>query len=310
MNIIPRVAQSPDTPVLILGETGSGKELIASAIHYRSPNFKGPFVTVNCAAIPEELIESELFGYEKCAFSGASSDGKKGLIESAAGGTLFLDEIGDLSKDAQAKLLRFLENGEFYKVGGTTPQNVQTRLVSATNCPLEDMLADGRFRRDLYFRIGVVNIRIPSLKERENDILPLAQYFLNQFNHKFGRQITGISSEAKKRMKNYEWPGNVRELRNWIEHAVLIGKGPLLELDNLPRNLELPVPSTPDLIHNYNEVDIPSQGMDINAMLDAIKKLYLEKALQLTAGNETRAARLVGLNQHTFRYNCKRLNIK
>ncbi|MBE9569362.1 MAG: sigma-54-dependent Fis family transcriptional regulator, partial [Proteobacteria bacterium] len=178
MEFVGMVAKSPDTPILILGETGTGKELIASAIHFRSPNFKGPLMTVNCAAIPKDLVESELFGYEKGAFSGASASGKKGLVEDAANGTLFLDEVGDLSLEAQAKLLRFLEEGEFYRIGGTKKLQVQTRVVSATNKDLDSMIEKGLFRNDLYFRLGVIKVQIPSLNERPDDILPLAKHFL------------------------------------------------------------------------------------------------------------------------------------
>ncbi|MCF8131018.1 MAG: sigma-54 dependent transcriptional regulator, partial [Deltaproteobacteria bacterium] len=181
MEFIGMVAKSPDTPVLILGETGTGKELLASAIHYRSPNFKGPLMTVNCAAIPKDLIESELFGYEKGAFSGASATGKKGLIEEAANGTLFLDEVGDLSLEAQAKFLRFLEEGEFYKVGGTKKRQIQTRVVSATNKDLDHMMTKDRFRKDLYFRLSVIKVQVPSLNERRDDILPIAMHFLYEF---------------------------------------------------------------------------------------------------------------------------------
>ncbi|MBN1226168.1 MAG: sigma-54-dependent Fis family transcriptional regulator, partial [Deltaproteobacteria bacterium] len=171
MEFIKIVAKSPDTPILILGETGTGKELIASAIHYRSPNFKGPLVSVNCAAIPKDLIESELFGYEQGAFSGAKAMGKKGLLENAEQGTLFLDEVGDLSQEAQAKLLRFLEEGEFYRIGGTEKIKVRTRVVSATNKDIKAMIAKNSFRKDLFFRLGVIKVKIPSLNERPEDIL-------------------------------------------------------------------------------------------------------------------------------------------
>jgi two-component system response regulator AtoC len=204
MDFIEDVAKSPDTPVLLIGETGTGKELIASSIHYHSPNYQGLLTTVNCAAIPTDLIESELFGYEKGAFSGAQSSGKKGLIEEAAGGTLFLDEVGDLSLEAQAKLLRFLEQGEFYRVGGTKKHHIQTRVVSATNKNIEEMIKDNRFRNDLYFRLGVIRVEIPSLNERREDIIPLAKHFLFAFNTKFNknpfRVIIGnrkISSDAR-----------------------------------------------------------------------------------------------------------------
>ena len=205
------VAKSPDTPILIIGETGTGKELLASAIHYKSPNFEGPFMTVNCAAIPKDLIESELFGYEKGAFSGASPSGKKGLIEESANGTLFLDEVGDLSLDAQAKLLRFLELGEFYRLGGTKKFNIRTRVVSATNKDLDDQIEKGLFRKDLFFRLGVIKVKVPSLNERREDIIPLANHFLLGFSKKFGKKFTGISSKAKSALMTYKWTGHVRE---------------------------------------------------------------------------------------------------
>jgi len=210
MAFIDMVAKSPDTPVLILGETGTGKELIAKAIHYRSPNFKGPLMTVNCAAIPKDLIESELFGYEKGAFSGASATGKKGLIEESASGTLFLDEVGDLSPEAQSKLLRFLEEGEFYRIGGTKKVQIETRVVSATNKDLENMIEKELFRKDLYFRLGVIRVEVPSLNERPEDIIPIAKHFLLAFSRKFDKTFTGISPEAESALMAYRWTGNVR----------------------------------------------------------------------------------------------------
>ena len=221
MEFIQLVARSPDTPVLICGETGTGKELIASAIHYKSPNFKGPFVTLNCAAIPRELLESELFGYERGAFSGARDTGKRGLVEQAAGGTLFLDEVGDLSPEAQAKLLRFLEAGEYYRVGGTQKLRVATRVVSATNRDLEAMIEQGAFRKDLYYRLAVIRVDIPSLSNRPEDIVPIARYFLVQFSKKFGKTFTGIAPEAEQMLLRYAWKGNVRELRNVIELSLI-----------------------------------------------------------------------------------------
>ena len=210
MEYIEKVAKSPDTPILILGETGTGKELIANTIHYRSPNFAGPFVSVNCAAFPKDLIESELFGYEKGAFSGANAAGKKGLIEMADKGTLFLDEIGDLSVDAQAKLLRFLEHGEFYKVGGTVKKKVNTRIVSATNKNLEKLIEEDKYREDLYYRISVVKIQVPSLNERSEDLILFAEYFLALFNKKFKRDLQGISKKTLSLLEAYTWKGNVR----------------------------------------------------------------------------------------------------
>ena len=224
MEVIALAAKSPDTPILILGETGTGKELLARAIHYQSPNFKGHLTTLNCAAIPKDLIESELFGYEKGAFSGAKSTGKKGLIDDAAGGTLFLDEVGDLSLEAQAKLLRFLEQGEYYRIGGTKKLTLKTRVVSATNRDLENMIETGLFRKDLYFRLGVIKVQVPSLNERPQDILMIAKHFLYEFSRKFGKTFKGIAPEIEMVLKNHHWTGNVRELKNVMERGTLLGR--------------------------------------------------------------------------------------
>lgn len=306
MEFISRVAKSPDTPVLILGETGTGKELIASAIHYRSPNFRGPLISVNCSAIPNDLIESELFGYEKGAFSGASPTGKQGLIESAADGTLFMDEIGDLSQAAQAKLLRFLESGEFYKVGSTAAQQIQTRILSATNKNLTKMIKDEQFRKDLYYRLGVVKVRIPSLKERREDIMPLAQFFLERYCRKFNRGLAGFSSSAEAWMLHYSWPGNVRELKNRLERAVLVTSGNNIGAEDLKVENGLDAPHTLDA----DQVTIPEGGIDFNEILELTKRAYIEKALQMTHGNEAQAARLLNINHHTFRYHLKKLKLK
>lgn len=304
MEYITKIAHSPDTPVLIIGETGTGKELIAGAIHYRSPNFRGPFVTLNCAAIPSHLIESELFGYEKGAFSGAAPGGKRGLIEEAAGGTLLLDEVGDLSMEAQAKLLRFLENGEFYRVGGTKPLRVKTRVISATNRDITRMVAQETFRPDLYYRLGVVTVRLPSLNERPADILPLATHFLLEFAGKFRKSFTGIAPEAQRILLEQRWTGNVRQLKNVIERAVLLGQGPVLAARDLGLEgdaaecrpggpLDLPV--------------LTEAGVDLPRLETDVQRYYLETALTLAGGNEAQAARLLGLNHHTFRYRRRKI---
>ncbi|MEE4609162.1 MAG: sigma-54 dependent transcriptional regulator [Desulfobacteraceae bacterium] len=299
MAFVRRVAASPDTPVLILGETGTGKELVANAIHYQSPNFKGPFTAVNCAAIPTELIESELFGYEKGAFSGASQ-AKPGLIEAAAEGTLFLDEVGDLNAAAQAKLLRFLETGEFYRVGGTRRHTIRTRVVSATNQDLDGLMADGRFRQDLYFRLGVIRVAIPALNARPGDILPLARHFIEVFNQKFGKGIRGLSPEAVQALENHCWTGNVRQLRNVIERAVLLAENERIEAGDLDLG------SAPICVGN-GFAPLPPDGLDLPAALAAMERFYIEAALRRTGGNQSRAARLLGLNHHTFRYQRKKL---
>ena len=310
MEFIGMVAKSPDTPILIFGETGTGKELIASAIHYRSPNFRGNLITVNCAAIPKDLIESELFGYEKGAFTGARASGKKGLIEEAANGTLFLDEVGDLSLEAQAKLLRFLEEGEFYRIGGVEKLKVQTRVVSATNKDLTRMIENGLFRKDLYFRLGVVKVQVPSLNERPKDIIPLAKYFLVIFGRKFGKKFTGISSDAQTALMTHEWTGNVRELKNLIERGVLIGKGTQLTVQDL--GIERINGETPS-VHKVNQTGfspIPPEGMDLPSVQNAMERFYIQEALKLAGGNESKAAKILNINHHTFRYRRKKLKIK
>ena len=307
MELIGMVAKSPDTPVLIVGETGTGKELIAGAIHYRSPNFQGPLVTVNCAAIPKDLLESELFGYEKGAFSGASATGKKGLIEESAGGTLFLDEIGDLSRDAQAKLLRFLEEGDFYRLGGTRTVHVETRVVSATNKDIGAMIDQGLFRKDLYFRLGVIHIEVPSLNERKDDIIPLAEHFLLEFSQKFGKPLTGLTENARNALLNHSWVGNVRELKNCIERGVLTCRGDELRARDLGlEDITGPSASEP----GEKKAAFPPvgpEGIDYGALRGSFERFYIEEALRLAEGNESKAARLLGMNHHTFRYRRKKL---
>lgn len=307
MEFIKLVAQSPDTPILVMGETGTGKELLASAIHYNSPNSKAPFATVNCAAIPKDLIESELFGYEKGAFSGAGAAGKKGLIEEAAGGTLFLDEVGDLSLEAQAKLLRFLELGEFYRVGGTKKLHIDTHVISATNKDIDQMIEDGLFRKDLYFRLGVIKVKAPSLNERPDDIIPLTKYFLQEFSGKFGKKFTGISSEAETVLLAHNWTGHVRELKNLIERAVLTGKGPELSPIDLGLEVLYQDGQKGPMSDKNGFSSLPSEGIDLDAYLQSFEKHYIEEALKIAKGNESKAAKLLNINHHTFRYRKKKL---
>jgi len=310
MDFLHKVSKSPDTPIFIIGETGTGKELIASAIHFRSPNFKGPFVTVNCAAIPKDLIESELFGYEKGAFSGAKASGKKGLIEEAASGTLFLDEVGDLSLEAQAKLLRFLEAGEFYRVGGTKKLHVQTRVVSATNKNIDEMVKHGGFRMDLFFRLGVIKVQVPSLNERRSDILSLAKHFLFGFNQKFEKNFKGFTMDAKRAMEEHHWTGNVRELKNLVERGILTGTEPEITEEDLALGS---IKSR--TVQEQGGLDIkfppfPPTGIDFPSVHESVERYFITKALEISVGNESEAARLLNINHHTFRYHRKKLNIK
>ena len=303
MDYIEMVAQSPDTPILIQGDTGTGKELVASTIHYQSPNFQGPFVTVNCATIPKDLLESEMFGYEKGAFSGAGAAGKRGLVEMAGGGTLFLDEVGDLSLQAQAKLLRFLEQGEYYRVGGVHLQTLQTRVISATNQDLDAMIVRGEFRKDLYFRLGVVKVKIPSLNARADDILPLARHFMVGFGEKFAKPVAGFSSAAEKALLSHNWTGNVRELKNVIERGVLTAAGPTLT----PADLGLEASFGPSESGAMGFPPIPPDGLDLTALTQSMEKYYMEAAMKMAGGNESRAAGLLRLNHHTFRYRRKKI---
>ncbi len=308
MDFIHMVAKSPDTPIMIMGETGTGKELIAKAIHARSPLFQGPFIAVNCSAFPDELIESELFGYDDGAFSGAKKQGKRGLIEEADNGTFFLDEVADLSLAGQAKLLRFLESGEFYKIGSTKKHAVRVRIVSATNKNLEDLMKRDLFRKDLFFRLCVVKAKIPSLNERKEDIPVLAKYFLFQFNQKFKKNIGAISLEAENILLSHPFTGNVRELKNIIERAALIAKTDTLTGEDL--GIQPPTPAgtpSPDKMTDIT-ASIPEQGLHLAGLLEKIEKKYMEQALLLTRGNESKAARLLKMNHHTFRYKLKKIN--
>ncbi len=310
MDFINMVSQSRDTPIMILGETGTGKELIAKAIHARSPVFEGPFVAVNCSAFPEELIESELFGYEPYAFSGAKPQGKKGFIEEADQGTLFLDEVADLSLAGQAKLLRFLENGEFYKVGGTKKYKIATRVVSATNKDLDLLVEQEKFRKDLYFRLCVVTAKIPSLNDRPDDILPLAKHFLHEFNKKFDKKLIGISAQAQALLEAHEFTGNVRELKNIIERSVLVAKNQLVcvaELGLLSNEAD-DINPVPMELAPIKKAHLPEEGVHLNDLLSGIERDYMALAMKQAMGNESQAAKLLNMNHHTFRYRWKRMS--
>ncbi len=309
MDFINVVAKSPDTPIMILGETGTGKELIAKAIHARSPVFRGPFVAVNCSAFPEELIESELFGYEPGAFSGARPQGKKGVIQEADQGTLFLDEVADLSPAGQAKLLRFLENGEFYRVGGTRKQVVSTRVVSASNKDIEALVENEKFRKDLFFRLCVVKAKIPSLNQRPDDIMPLAKHFLHEFSIKFDKKLKGFSEQAWQQLLSHNFSGNVRELKNIVERAALVATADLVAVSDL--GLGSGTQSSPQTmapaLQNAGDVLLPKEGVYLDDLLADIERRYMAQAIAQCRGNESQAARLLNMNHHTFRYRWKKL---
>jgi DNA-binding NtrC family response regulator len=306
MDFVNMVSKSPDTPIMIAGETGTGKELIAKAIHARSPVFRGPFIAVNCSAFPENLIESELFGYEEGAFSGAKKGGKIGFIKEAENGTLFLDEVADLSPAGQAKLLRYLENKEFYKVGSTKKHTVNTRVVSATNKNLEALVEEEKFRKDLYFRLCVVKANIPSLNDRKEDIIPLSKHFLHEFNQKFGKKIKKVSDSAVKILLDHEFTGNVRELKNIIERSVLVAKDDVLHICELGFYSDSRKKGKKNKQEGLPEI-LTGQGINLKDHLARIERDYMEKALAVSNRNESRAARILNMNHHTFRYRWKKL---
>ncbi|SMC24892.1 two component, sigma54 specific, transcriptional regulator, Fis family [Desulfacinum hydrothermale DSM 13146] len=284
--------------VLITGESGTGKELVAKAIHGQSDRAKKPFIPVNCAGVPESLIESELFGYRRGAFTGAGAD-RKGLVEAAEGGTLFLDEIGELSPTLQVKLLRVVQEKTIRMVGDTTDIPVDVRIIAATNRDLEQMVIDGRFREDLYYRMNVIQIRLPPLRERREDIPLLADYFLAKFCREFGKDIRKVSSYAMDILKRYDFPGNVRELENIIERGVALESSSII----LPESLTLAAHkrAQQDRAEPHGPV-LPPEGLDLDAYLADVEKELLVQALERSGGVKQKAAQLLGLSFRSFRY--------
>ena len=272
-------------PVLVLGESGTGKELVARSVHFTSPRRERPFVPVDCSALVPTLIESELFGYVKGAYTGATQS-RRGLLEAAGGGTLFLDEIGDLPVDLQAKLLRAFQEREIKPVGSNERVPIDVRVIAATNRDLEDAIHKGQFRQDLYFRLNVVQIKLPPLRDRKNDIPMLVNSFLDKFSSP-ERPVTSVSEEAMERLMAYEWPGNVRELENAVERAVALGSGPVVTLTDLPTNLQ----------HGTFERRI---GMDELVSLEELERRAIFRALRETAGDKLAAARRLGIGKTTL----------
>jgi transcriptional regulator with GAF, ATPase, and Fis domain len=298
-NQVARVA-STNATVLIRGESGSGKELVARAIHYSSPRKDGPFVCLNCAALSETLLESELFGHEKGAFTGAT-DKKIGKFEAADHGTIFLDEIGEMSIGTQAKLLRVLEGHPFERVGGSTAIRVDVRVVSATNQPLEQAIQAGAFRRDLFFRLQVVEIRVPPLRERRGDIPLLADHFLKRFVRETGRKIKGFTAAGLRKMEEYDWPGNVRELRNVVERAVALGNGPLLDAPDIwLSSLEVGGQAAP----------APATDAFQPVSIEEIEKQHILKTLQHTDWNKSQAASILKIERSTLDRKIKAYDLK
>ena len=293
--LLSQVAASPTT-VLLRGESGTGKELIATAIHEESPRRRGPFVKVNCAALPESIIESELFGHERGAFTGALHQ-RKGRFELADGGTIFLDEIGDLSPTTQIKLLRVLQQREFERVGGNDTQRVDVRIVAATSRDLEVMIEDGGFRRDLYYRLNVFPIRLPPLRERKADIVLLADHFVESFNRAHGRSVRRISTPAIDMLMAYHWPGNVRELENCIERAVLLARDDVVHGHHLPPSLQTAEATGTG----------PQRGL--KAQLQAVEREIVLDALKSARGNMAQAARQLGITERIMGLRVERYQI-
>lgn len=304
------VAKGDDTTVLILGESGTGKELIAKYIHQKSPRANGPFVSVNCGAIPRELAENELFGYEKGAFTGATEKVKHGRFEMAHRGTILLDEVGELSLEMQVKLLRILQEKKFYRLGGAREVSIDVRVIAATNRDLEKLIEEGKFREDLYYRLNVATITTPPLRERPDDILLLATAFVREFSTKFGKKITGFTPEAVEILQSYEWKGNVRELRNAIERITLLETGEVISRDSLKflRSSTSSNPVAPpvrELAAGQHQLFISRQG---TPMANVLRDLIVQ-TLRITSGNQLKAARILGISRAKLRYRIEQLQI-
>jgi two-component system, NtrC family, response regulator AtoC len=300
-NLVRKIAQGKTTTILLLGESGTGKDMAARAIHYESNRVDMPFMNITCTALPETLLDSELFGYEKGAFTDAREQ-KKGLFELADGGTVFLDEVGDMSASLQGKLLRVLEEKAFKRIGGGVDIGVDVRVIAATNRNLEEAIENDAFREDLYYRLNIVPIYLPPLRERREDIPVLADYFLEKANREFHHQFAGFSPRALRKLTGYGWPGNVRELRNAIERAVLLATGDTIGNDDvlLGRTLLGGRPQSGEYV-----VRLPDQGCD----LSDIERDLVRQALERTNWNQTRAAKLVGISRDQVRYKMEKHEI-
>ncbi|MEA1970683.1 MAG: sigma-54 dependent transcriptional regulator [Thermodesulfobacteriota bacterium] len=297
INMVGRVASSRAT-VLIMGESGTGKELFANLVHATSPRSEKPMIVVNCGALPETLLESELFGHEKGAFTGATAR-RAGRFEEADGGTLFLDEIGELSPSVQVKLLRFLQEREFQRLGGNQTIRADVRIISATNQNLEEKVKDGTFREDLYYRLNVVSITIPSLRDRRGDISVLTEYFIKRFSAENDKDIKGLSNEAMDILMKYDYPGNVRELENIIERAIVITRDQIISIRDLPFEEISP--------HHFADY---KEGGVLKDEIESLERKRIEQALDETGNNQTRAAELLGITERTLRYKLKKYDFK
>jgi DNA-binding NtrC family response regulator len=294
-SLLERIAASPATTVLLTGETGTGKDLAAKAIHYNSERAAKPFVNITCSALPEQLLESELFGHERGAFTDARQQ-KRGLLETADGGTVFLDEIGEMPPGLQAKLLRFLEERTFKRVGGLNDIRVDVRIIAATNRDLEDEVRAGKFREDLFYRLQVMPVRLPALRERVGDIRLLVGHYIDRYNREFRKRVRGLQPSAQTLLDQYGWPGNVRELRNAIERAMLLADRGLLGLEDFA-TLSRGATSSP--------FRLPAEGIN----LEAVERQLLVQALERTGGNQTHAGHLLGINRDQVRYRIEKFGL-
>ncbi|MFO0909771.1 MAG: sigma-54 dependent transcriptional regulator [Isosphaeraceae bacterium] len=293
-SVVARLRQIAPTSasVLITGESGTGKELVAKAIHNNSPRRYKPFVPLNCAALSENILESELFGHIKGAFTGADRE-RKGWFEHSNGGTLFLDEVGDIPLPTQVKLLRAIESGEIVRVGTNEPIKVNVRLISATNRDLVEAIGNGSFRQDLYHRLKVISVKLPPLRERREDIPLLLEYFLKEFNASHGKSVKSITPTVRKALMSHVWPGNVRELRNVIESMVVIDSDGILDVDDLTEDLQAVAPTT-------SEVVTSDSARLVGRSLEEVERYYIAQTLRQTNGNREEAARLLGIGERTL----------
>jgi two-component system response regulator AtoC len=295
--LLQRVAGSPASTVLLMGESGTGKDLAAKVIHYNSGRAAKPFMNITCSALPDALLESELFGHERGAFTDARQQ-KMGLLESADGGTVFLDEIGEMVPGLQAKLLRFLEEKAFKRVGGSADIRVDARVIAATNRDLEEAVREGKFREDLYYRLNVMQIRIPPLREHASDVPSLVTFYLDIFNREFRKQVRGATDEAMTQLRSYRWPGNIRELRNAVERAMLLADGEWLALEHFPMSGSRRAPA--------QGFELPEDGIS----LESVERALVVQALTRTAWNQTKAAALLGLNRDQIRYRVEKFGLE
>ena len=298
---IRKIADSPST-VMVSGESGTGKELVARAIHFNSQRRTKPFVSVNCGAIPEALMESELFGHVKGAFTGAVAN-KVGLFSAAEAGTLFLDEITEIPTLLQVKLLRAIQEREVRRVGDTRDLRVDVRLIAASNRELEQAVSEGVLREDLFYRLNVIPIHLPPLRERREDIALLVAHFLQKFGRQLNKDVRGVTPEALAILERYHWPGNIRELENVLERAIVLGGGEVLGADALPESVRRERPM------KALEVELPEDGMDLEATLDALERRYLQRALDRSGGVQTKAAELLRMTFRQFRYKLQKHNM-